>query len=77
MIFAIGSIVFIPLIVAAIAGFMIALLQAITQIQDQTLPQTAKLAAVGFVLVVFGGFLMRPLMALTIQIFSNLHLLVP
>ncbi|MGJ8517566.1 type III secretion system export apparatus subunit SctS [Carnimonas bestiolae] len=43
-----------PLIVAILVGASVGLLQAVTQIQDQTLPQGIKLAAVMLVLILFG-----------------------
>lgn len=42
------------LLVAIIIGIGVGLLQALTQIQDQTLPQTVKLVAVMLVLIVAG-----------------------
>jgi type III secretion protein S len=62
----------IPLLVAAGIGLVIAILQAATQIQDQTLPQTAKLLAIAIVLLVFGGLLALPLRIQTERIFDEL-----
>jgi type III secretion protein S len=42
------------LLVAIVIGIGVGLLQALTQIQDQTLPQTVKLVAVMLVLIVAG-----------------------
>ena len=53
-----------PLLVAALAGFVIALLQGVTSIQDQSLPLTVKIIAVAAVLLTFGGSLSQPLLAL-------------
>ena len=45
-----------PAIIAATAvGIIVGLIQALTQIQDQTLPMAVKLAAVGAVLMILGG----------------------
>lgn len=53
-----------PLLVAATVGFLIAMLQGVTSIQDQSLPMTVKIIAVMAVLVIFGGALGQPLLAL-------------
>jgi type III secretion protein S len=60
-----------PLIVAMTVGLVTALLQAATQIQDQTLPLTVKLISVGFVLAVFGAVLTRPLFDYAIRVFDE------
>ena len=46
-----------PLIVAVIVGVLTSLLQALMQIQDQTLPFGVKLVAVGVTLVVTGRWI--------------------
>ncbi len=68
-----GSAVFIlpPLLVATLAAFVIALFQAITQIQDQTLPQTIKIIVIGAVLVMMGGTLAAPLQTVSDRIFTE------
>jgi len=44
-----------PVVITALAvGLLIGLAQALTQIQDQSLPQTVKLVAVLVVLLLFG-----------------------
>lgn len=45
------------LIVAIVIGFAVGLMQALTQIQDQTLPQAVKLVAVLLVLILVGPLL--------------------
>ncbi|KXF75051.1 type III secretion protein [Paramesorhizobium deserti] len=40
--------------IAILIGISVGLIQALTQIQDQTLPQAFKLVAVMLVLIVFG-----------------------
>ena len=47
------------LLVAIVVGFGVGLVQALTQIQDQTLPQAIKLVAVMLVLLVLGPLLAR------------------
>lgn len=43
-----------PLIVAVIVGVIVSLLQAVMQLQDQTLPFAVKLIAVGLTLAMTG-----------------------
>lgn len=62
-----------PLIVGTVVAFIIGLFQAVTQIQEQTLPQTVKMIAIGAVLLMFGGLLSAPLYNLSDQLFSNFH----
>ncbi|MGY3450523.1 EscS/YscS/HrcS family type III secretion system export apparatus protein [Bradyrhizobium sp. USDA 4353] len=60
-----------PLLVAMIAGLTVSVLQAATQIQDQTLPQTVKLVAVVLTLAMYGTTLAAPLVRYTEQVFSE------
>ena len=46
-----------PLIVAVVAGVLTSLVQALMQIQDQTLPFGVKLAAVGLTLAATGRWI--------------------
>jgi type III secretion protein S len=46
-----------PLIMAAACGMVVSLLQAVTQIQDQTLPYVVKLVAVGITLALMGRWI--------------------
>lgn len=46
-----------PLIVAVVVGVLTSLVQALMQIQDQTLPFGVKLVAVGVTLVVTGRWI--------------------
>ena len=54
-----------PLLIAAAAGMVVSLLQAVTQIQDQTLPYVVKLVAVGCTLAAMGRWIGVELMELT------------
>ncbi|MEM6616476.1 MAG: flagellar biosynthetic protein FliQ [Pseudomonadota bacterium] len=63
-----------PLLIGTIVAFVVGLFQAVTQIQEQTLPQTIKIAAIAFILLVFGAVLISPLHALTNQVFDSFHL---
>lgn len=60
-----------PLIVAAVVGLTVGLLQAVTQIQDQSLPLVFKTIAIMVCLVVFGPMLVAPLIEFTDQIFKD------
>jgi type III secretion protein S len=60
-----------PLGVAMVAGLAVSILQAATQIQDQTLPLTIKLVAVVATLAIFGAVLAAPLIQFTDQILSD------
>lgn len=53
-----------PLIVAAIVGFIVALFQGVTQIQDQSLPITLKILIVGATFLLFGASLASPVVIL-------------
>jgi type III secretion protein S len=46
-----------PLVVATAVGLIVGLLQAVTQIQDQTLPRALKLVAILVVVVSLGPLL--------------------
>lgn len=62
-----------PLVIATIVAFLVGLFQAITQIQEQTLPQTIKILVIGFMLIAFGGVLTAPLYSASDEIFSRFH----
>lgn len=62
-----------PLLLATIIAFMVGLFQAVTQIQEQTLPQTIKIMVIGFMLIVFGSTLTAPLYSASDEIFSRFH----
>jgi type III secretion protein S len=60
-----------PLLAAMTIGLVVAILQAATQIQDQTLPLTVKVIAVGLTLALFGVLLTRPLFEQSNRIFED------
>lgn len=62
-----------PLLLATIIAFIVGLFQAVTQIQEQTLPQTIKIMVIGFMLIVFGSTLTAPLYTASNEIFSRFH----
>lgn len=64
------------LIIALLVGLVISILQATTQIQEQTLSFVPKLIAVMLALIVFGSFMLNELIGFTtniINIMSNLN----
>ena len=56
---------------AMVVGVLVAVLQAATQIQDQSLPQTLKLMVVVGVFAVLSGALIGPLVAYADTLFSE------
>lgn len=61
----------VPLAAATACGLLISIIQAVTQIQDQSLSQTAKIATIGFVLMFFGGWLVTPLVNSSVTLFDT------
>ncbi|WP_434681732.1 flagellar biosynthetic protein FliQ [Pseudomonas sp. R1-18] len=59
---------------AIIVGLSVGLLQALTQIQDQTLPQVVKLVAVLLVIVFVGPLLAGQVAELGSQVLDNFPL---
>lgn len=57
--------------VAILIGFGVGLLQALTQIQDQTLPQAVKLVAVLLVLIFVGPLLAGQVVNLASHVLDN------
>ncbi|MGH1350144.1 MAG: flagellar biosynthetic protein FliQ [Methyloligellaceae bacterium] len=49
-----------PLLVATLLGLLISIIQAVTQIQDQSLPQTVKITVIAFIMISFGAALAAP-----------------
>jgi type III secretion protein S len=56
-----------PLLVATLFGVLLAVFQALTQIQDQTLPYVVKLVLVSATLVLSGRWIGSELLLLTIR----------
>jgi len=65
------------LIVSLLVGFGIGLLQAVTQVQEQTLSFVPKLVAVGLVLALGGGWMGAQLLRFTETLWSAIPDLVP
>ncbi len=60
-----------PILISTLLGLMVAVFQAATQIQEQTLSFVVKLIAVVFTLVLLGGWLSSQIMQFTNNIFVN------
>ncbi|MFZ6773945.1 type III secretion system export apparatus subunit SctS [Undibacterium sp. SXout7W] len=62
-----------PLLIATVCGVVVSLVQAITQIQDQTLPYVVKLIAVALTLAGLGRWFGQELM----QLFNLAFVMLP
>ena len=60
------------LLTALLVGFLIALFQAATQIQEPTLSFVPKMIAVAIVLLVTGNWVLAELVSFTDQLFESL-----
>ncbi|WP_353642807.1 type III secretion system export apparatus subunit SctS [Mesorhizobium sp. WSM2239] len=60
------------ILVAAGVGLVVSLVQALTQVQDQTLPFAVKLICVSLVLMTTGSWIGRELYQYTLNVFSNI-----
>lgn len=64
-----------PLLGAMAVGLLVGILQAVTQVQDQSLPMTAKLVLVVVVLVLAGPLLATPLVRQAERLFDSFNAL--
>lgn len=62
-----------PILISMFFGLFVAIFQAATQIQEQTLSFTVKLVAVILVLMIFGGFLSGQIVHFALSIFENFY----
>ena len=58
---------------ALIVGVVVAMLQAVTSIRDMTMGMVLKIACVGVVLMVCGGWMMQVAVAFTNEVFSHMQ----
>ncbi|MEW8973751.1 MAG: flagellar biosynthesis protein FliQ [Tissierellaceae bacterium] len=58
------------LIIALVVGLVISILQATTQVQEQTLSFVPKIVAVILALIIFGNFMLNQLISLTTELFK-------
>ncbi|GAK07540.1 MULTISPECIES: flagellar biosynthesis protein FliQ [Geomicrobium] len=61
------------LLLALVIGLGVAIFQATTQIQEQTLAFIPKIVAVLVGIVIFGAWMLNELIFFTEQIYTNLH----
>ena len=64
-----------PIIVASVVGILLSLVQAITQLQEQTLTFGVKLIAVVLTLVLMGGWLSGEILRYANDIFNRFYLI--
>ena len=60
-----------PILISLFFGILVAIFQAATQIQEQTLSFTIKLVAVTLTLMIMGGWLGAQIMGFSMNIFTN------
>ena len=64
-----------PIIIAAVIGIALSLIQAVTQLQEQTLVFGVKLIAVVGSLFVLGGWMSSEILRFASEIFNRFYLL--
>jgi flagellar biosynthetic protein FliQ len=60
-----------PLMVGLVVGLVVSLLQAVTQIHEATVAFVPKVLAIGFTLMLVGGFMMSQLTDFTHLMFDH------
>lgn len=60
------------LITILLVGVLVSVLQVVTQIQEMSLSFVPKLVAAVVVMVVFGPWMLRKLLAFAVQVISNI-----
>ena len=65
------------LVVSLVVGFAVGLLQAVTQVQEQTLTFVPKLVAVGLALALGGGWMGSELVRFTQGLWTAIPSLIP
>jgi flagellar biosynthetic protein FliQ len=61
-----------PLIISLLVGLVVAILQAATQVHEQTLTFVPKLLAIGVTLIVLGPWMMEMMNDFTIRLFDTI-----
>ena len=64
-----------PIIIASVVGILLSLIQAITQLQEQTLSFGVKLIAVVLTLFLMGGWLGGEILRYSNEIFNRFYLI--
>lgn len=66
-----GALISAPvLIVSLVIGLLISIIQATTQVQEQTVPFAFKLLGIGIVFMIGGNWIMHRLVVLATELFS-------
>jgi type III secretion protein S len=60
-----------PIVVASLVGIVISLIQALTQIQEQTLSFAIKLVAVAVTIAAMAGMLGSEMLVYTLKLFND------
>jgi type III secretion protein S len=60
-----------PILVASVVGLLVSLLQALTQIQEQTISFAIKLIAVAVTLAIMAGYLGNEMLNFTLRLFND------
>ncbi len=60
-----------PIVVASVVGILVSLLQALTQVQEQTLSFAIKLIAVAITIAAMSGFLGSEILTYTLKLFND------
>lgn len=60
-----------PIVVASVVGIVVSLLQALTQVQEQTLSFAIKLIAVALTIALMSGFLGSTMLTYTQKLFDE------
>lgn len=58
------------LVISMLVGVIISIIQAATQIHEQTITFVPKLLVIGIILIFYGGTMLRTLQDFTVRIFS-------
>ncbi len=61
-----------PVLVAMVVGLVVSIVQAATQIQEQTLTIVPKIAAVFIVIIIAGGWMLRELARFAVSVLSQI-----
>ena len=61
------------LVISMLVGVLISIIQAATQIHEQTITFVPKLLVIGIILVFMGGNMLETLQDFTVRIFQMIH----
>ena len=64
-----------PILIASVIGILLSLIQAVTQLQEQTLTFGVKLIAVFLAMFALGGWMTSEIMRFAGEIFNRFYLL--